>query len=335
MPVIGYYKALADKIVDCNGVEMKDTQIIMIKIAKMYYQQGLTQTEISKRLGISRPTISRLMQDALDQGIVRIEIANIPGDSSELMHALQKKFDLDEAIVVDVNCPMTYEGVSHALGIVAADYFHRVVKDGDIIGLTWGSALASMVKHLGQEKKPHCLVVQLVGGLGSPNTNTHATELVSKTATALGGKMSLMPAPGVVGSVDSANLLISDPQIHKALELAGKTDVAFVGIGATGYNPFLMRNEEIITMAEMERIRAQGAVGDISLHFYDKEGLEIDSEFHRRVIGVSYDVLKRIPRVVGIAGGEDKYHAILGAVQGKLLNTLITDQSTAQKLLEE
>ncbi len=83
MPVIGYYKALADKIVDCNGVEMKDTQIIMIKIAKMYYQQGLTQTEISKRLGISRPTISRLTQDALDQGIVRIEIANIPGDSSE------------------------------------------------------------------------------------------------------------------------------------------------------------------------------------------------------------------------------------------------------------
>jgi DNA-binding transcriptional regulator LsrR (DeoR family) len=314
---------------------MNESQILMVKIAKMYYEQGLTQTEISKRMGLSRPTISRLMQDALQQGIVKIKIASIPGDYSDLMHQVQFKFDLNEVIVVDVTCPLTYEGVSHALGIAAAEYFHRVVRDGDVIGLTWGSALASMVKHLGQEKKPHCLVVQLVGGLGSPNTNTHATELVSRMATTLGGKMSLMPAPGVVGSIDSKKLLIADPQISQALDLVRRTDVAFVGIGATKHNPFLMRNEEVITELEMEKLRSQGAVGDISLHFYDIHGVEVDSEFHRRVIGVDYEVLKEIPRVVGIAGGEEKFEAILGAIQGKLINTLITDQVTAEKLMEE
>ena len=133
----------------------------MVKIAKMYYQQGLTQTEIAKRLRLSRPTISRMMQEALQQGIVRIEIADIPGDQSELTQELQSKYDLFEVIVVDVNCPMTYEGVSDVLGIAAADYFQRVVKDGDVIGLTWGSALASMVRNLDQEKKPNALVVKI------------------------------------------------------------------------------------------------------------------------------------------------------------------------------
>jgi len=307
----------------------------MIKIAKMYYEQGLTQTVISKRLGISRPTVSRLMQEAMKQGIIRIEIANIPEDQSDLMQGLQSKYDLMEAIVADVNCPITYESVSQTLGIAAAEYFRRVVRDGNVIGLTWGAALASMVEHLDHEKKPNCLVVQLVGGLGSPNTNTHATDLVTKMAMALGAKISLMPAPGVVSSVDSAKLLLADHQIRQALDLVKKTDIAFVGIGATINNPFLLRHEEIITKEEMEILQSKGAVGDISLHYYDNEGMEIDSEFHRRVIGTSYDVIKKIPRVVGIAGGHEKYQAILGAIQGKVINTLITDQQTARKLLEE
>jgi DNA-binding transcriptional regulator LsrR (DeoR family) len=96
-----------------------------------------------------------------------------------------------------------------------------------------------------------------------------------------------------------------------------------------------MRNEEVITRAEMDKLCELGAVGDISLNFYDHNGLEIDSEFHGRVIGVDYDVLTEIPRVVGIAGGEEKFEAILGAVHGKLINTLITDHVTAQKLIDE
>ncbi|MEA3326590.1 MAG: sugar-binding transcriptional regulator [Chloroflexota bacterium] len=314
---------------------MNETQKLMVKIAKMYYEEGLTQTVISKRMGISRPKVSRLMQESMDQGIIRIEIASIPGDYSDLMQLLQSKYGLVEAIVVKITGALSYETVSHSLGIAAAKFFKRIVKDGDVIGMTWGSALASMVAHLDQEKKPNCLVVQMVGGLGSPNTNTHATDLVIRTAMALEAKMSLMPAPGVVGSVDSAELLIADRHISQALEFVKKTTVAFVGIGATKHNPFLMKNEEIITWGKMAELRSQGAVGDISLHFFDLNGLEIDSEFHRRVIGASYEVLKRIPRVVGIAGGPNKYEAILGAIQGGLINTLITDTETAQRLIEE
>ena len=314
---------------------MNENKKLMVKISKLYYEEGLTQTVIAKRLGLSRPTISRIMQEAMNEGIVRIEIASIPGDLSDLTQRLENKFHLLEALVVEINGPVTYESVSHALGIEAAHYFQRVVKDGDVIGLTWGSALASMVAHLEQDKKPNVLIVQLLGGLGSPNTNTHATELVSRTARTLSAKMSLLPAPGLVGSVDSANLLISDRHISQALEIINQTDIAFVGIGGTQDNVFLMRNKEVITKQELEKLRDQGAVGDISLHFYDIHGEEINSEFHRRVIGVGFNVLINIPRVVGIAGGPDKYGAILGALHGGVINTLITNKETAERLLQE
>jgi len=307
----------------------------MVKIAKMYYEEGLTQAAISKQLGISRPKVSRLMQEAMEQGLIRIEIASIPGDFSDVMQKLQSKFNLLEAIVVEVTGPMTYECVSHFLGIAAANYFQRIVRDGDVIGLTWGSALASMVAHLDQDKKPNCLVVQMLGGLGSPDTNTHATDLVIRTAMTLGAKMSLMPAPGLVETIDSAELLIADRHVSQALDLVKKTMVAFVGIGATKHNPFLMRNEEIITWEEMGMLRSQGAVGDISLHFYDRDGIEVESEFQKRVIGVSFEDMKKIPRMVGVAGGPEKYEAILGALQGGIINTLITDSQTAQRLIEE
>lgn len=305
----------------------------MIKIAKMYYEQGFTQTTISERLGISRPTISRLMHEAMEQGIVRIEIASTEGDYAELTQELELRFDLLEAIVVDVKGPISYEAVSLALGVMAAAYFQRIVKNGDVVGLTWGSALAAMVTHLTQDKRPDCMIVQLVGGLGSPSTNTHATELVTRTAMALDAKLSLLPAPGVVGSIDSAKLLLSDHHVNQALEWAKRTNVAFVGLGSTKYNPFLLEHEEVITLEELHELQSQGAVGDISLHFYDQRGREIDSEFHRRVIGISYENLQNIPRVVAIAGGADKHQAILGAVKGKLINTLITDQETANYLI--
>lgn len=314
---------------------MSETQKLMVKIAKMYYEEGLTQAAISKQLGISRPKVSRLMQEAMEQGLIRIEIASIPGDFSDVMQKLQSKFNLLEAIVVEVTGPMTYECVSHFLGIAAANYFQRIVRDGDVIGLTWGSALASMVAHLDQDKKPNCLVVQMLGGLGSPDTNTHATDLVIRTAMTLGAKMSLMPAPGLVETIDSAKLLIADRHVSQALDLVKKTMVAFVGIGATKHNPFLMRNEEIITWEEMGMLRSQGAVGDISLHFYDRDGIEVESEFQKRVIGVSFEDMKKIPRMVGVAGGPEKYEAILGALHGGIINTLITDTQTAQRLIEE
>ena len=314
---------------------MHQQKRLMIKIAKMYYEEGLTQQVISERLRLSRPKVSRLMHDAIEQGIVKISIESEPGSQIQLEQQLEDKFGLLEAVVVEISEPITYETVSATLGAAAAQHFQQVVVDGDIIGLTWGSTLASMVENLNQEKKPNCLVVQLVGGLGDPNTNTHATDLVSRTAMALSAKMSLMPAPGVVSSADSAKLLCSDRYISQALDLVKKTDVAFIGIGAAERNSLLMRDEQIITWKEMEQLRTAGAVGDMSLHFYDVNGNQVGLDLDKRVIGISFKDMKEIKRKVGIAGGPEKYLAVLGAIRGGLINSLVTDKQTAERLISE
>lgn len=313
---------------------MNDRHRLMIKVARLYYENGLTQESIAQTLRMSRPRVSRLIQEALEQGIVKISIAQEPGSYIELERQLEKRFGLLEALVVDTTTPDSYEAVARDLGPAAADYFKRIVQDGDVVGLTWGLTLASMVENLAPEKKRNCTVVQMVGGLGEPDSETHATGLVSRTAMAIGASLWLMPTPGIVNSVEAATLLRTDRYVAQTLEKARQADVAFVAIGAPTATALLMRGESIISRFEMERLVEAGAVGDIGLHFFDQDGNPIVSELEERVIGVSLEDLKAISRVVGVAGGAEKYHAILGALRGGFINTLITDVEIARRLLE-
>lgn len=313
---------------------MNEKLRLMIKIARMYYESGMTQDAIAQKLRLSRPRVSRLMQEAVESGIVKISIAQEPGGYTDLEKQLENKFGLLEVVVGEVSNPDSPEQVSRDLGLVAADFFSRIVQDGDTVGLTWGATLAAMVESLKPEKKSNVMVVQMVGGLGEPAAETHATGMVSRMAMSIGGSFCLMPAPGVVDTAEAAHLLRNDRYISQTLERIRQIDIAFVGIGAPTRNSVLMRGESIITWPEMDRLIDQGAIGDICLHFYNLHGNQIEAELNDRVIGASLQDIKAITRVVGLAGGSEKTSAILGAIRGKCINTLITDQYTAQRLMD-
>jgi DNA-binding transcriptional regulator LsrR (DeoR family) len=313
---------------------MNDKTHLMMKIAKLYYESGLTQDTISRQLRISRPTISRLMQDAIDQGIVKITITQDTEGYTDLERKLSEIYDLHEVIVADVKTEQDASSVTKDLGITAANYFNRIVRDGDSIGLTWGSTLSGMVDNIQSSQMKNVTVIQMVGGLGEPDANSHATDLVRRVSSILGATVRLMPAPGIVKNIEVAKILRSDPYIASAIVAASKVDVAFIGIGALTRNALLVRNESIITWKEIEDLISKGAVGELGLHFYDKDGNFIHSNLEDRIIGVSLDEIKALERVVAIAGGTEKYEAIRGAIHGHLVNTLITDIYTANKLLE-
>lgn len=313
---------------------MNERHRLMIKVAKLYYENGLTQETIADRLRMSRPRVSRLMQEALEQGIVKISIVQEPGSYAELERQLENRYGLLEVVITDAPESDSYEETAHMLGPAAAEYFNRVVKDGDMVGLTWGITLAAMVENLLPEKKHNCIVVQMVGGLGEPDAETHATGLVSRMSMAVGASLWLMPTPGIVNSVEAAQLLRSDRYVAQTLEKARQVNVAFVAIGAPTPDALLMRGESIISWEEMNHLIGLGAVGDIALHFYDEQGNPINTNLKERVIGISLEELKCIGRVVGVAGGMGKFHAILGAIRGGFINTLITDAQTARRLLD-
>jgi len=314
---------------------MNENLRVALKVAQLYYDNDLTQDEISKKLRLSRPKVSRLLQEARDAGLVKITVAAIPGSHTGLERDLEELYDLLDVLVVEVSQPDSYLQTARELGAAAAGYFRRILQDSDTIGLTWGLTLASMVDNLTPEKKRRVNVTQLVGGLGEPDSEAHATDLVRRLAMMLEANLHFLPSPGIVKTVELAQMLRFEPYVAQVLDQISQVDLAFVGIGALNHDSLMMKNERILTWKEIQPVLELGAVGDIGLHFYDIYGDVLDTEIEQRLIGASTEDYRQIDRVVGVAGGTGKIQSILGAVRGRLINTLITDVDTAQTLMAE
>ncbi len=306
----------------------------LIKVAKLYYEDGLTQQAIAERLRLSRPKISRLLQQARDDRIVQITIAPPFGTHTDLERQLETCYGLEEALVVDVTHPDASALVMRELGAAAADYFSHILQDHDIVGLTWGGTLAAMVDALSPQKFQGVRVVQMVGGLGEPSAEIHATDVARRMAQTLDASLTVLPAPGIVDNSQGREILQMDKYVRNCLQLAAKANVVLAGIGALKRDSVLMRDGNLITWDEVSSLISQGAVGDIALRFFDIHGRPVAAEINERVLGVDLPTLKSLPRVIGVAGGSSKFEAILGAVRGKLVNSLVTDSATARQLLK-
>jgi DNA-binding transcriptional regulator LsrR (DeoR family) len=305
---------------------------ILLKVAHMYYEGNLTQQEIANNLRLSRPKVSRLLQQAREQQIVQIKIISPPENYAELENKLESKFALKEVVIVHIN-EDSRASIVHKLGAAAASYLNRIVQDGDLLGFTWGGSLSALADSISSENKENIRVIQMVGGLGEPTSETHALDIAKRVAIAMKANLALLPAPGIVGSIEVRQILLADRSIKQALELAPKSNIVFVGIGAPELSSLILQGN-IMSLEEMQHLIDLGAVGDIGLHFFDINGDPILSDVENRVIGVGLETFRKIPHSVGVAGGSGKLNAILGAIRGKYINTLITDQITAQKLLE-
>ena len=306
---------------------------LMAKVARMYHTQGLRQTEICERLNIHQSTVSRVLQRAEREGIVRITISLPPGTHTEVEEALQSAYSLDEAVVVD--CLEDEEQIAHDLGAAAAFYLETTLKPTDVIGISsWSAALLAMVNamHPSQRCK-NARVIQILGGVGSPNAEVHAAQVTRRLADLIGGEATLLPAPGVVGSRDARDVLMKDRFVREALDVFPKVSLALVGIGATEPSRALASSGNVFSPQEIKLLAGKGAVGDICLRFFDAAGRAVVTELNDRVISMELDQLRAVRRVVGVAGGRRKTNAIRGALNGKLINVLITDLACGERLL--
>jgi DNA-binding transcriptional regulator LsrR (DeoR family) len=311
-----------------------DEQRLLVKVSKMYYEAGLSQDEIILRLNLSRSKISRLLQQAREEGIVQITVTTPKHLFSDLETRLEKTFGLYEAIVVETHSGDSQENVLRELGIAAAAYLERSLGTTTILGISWGSTLNAMVTALHSNHLPNVKVVQIIGGLGQPEAEVHATELCHRLARALGSQLTLLPAPGIVATEQARDVLLTDLYVQRAVEMFDHLEIAFVGIGAPGPKSLLLQDSSILSSIELQMLLQHGLVGDIALRFFDAQGQSVQSEIDQRVIGISFEQLKNIRRVVGVAGGPQKFQAILGALRGRLVNVLITDSINAEKLLQ-
>jgi DNA-binding transcriptional regulator LsrR (DeoR family) len=306
---------------------------LLSKVSTLYYLRDQTQQEIAERIGLSRPAVSRLLRDAQTQGIVQITISPPQGLHLELESRLEERFGLAVVRVVSVETGTSGDLLRRQIGGAAAGFLARSVHPGETIGLAWGTTLSAMVQSMAPLATENVHVVQTLGGIGPPAAEAYAAELVRRLAQLLGASPILFPTPGVVATPEVRDVLRNDPHVQAALRHFDALDTVYVGIGAIGTNPVLNDGHSLLPGTHDELVAA-GAVGDIALRFFDAEGNPVRSSLDDRILGITTEQLRKVPRVVAVAGGADKVEAIRAALKSKIVDVLITDHDTAQALVE-
>ena len=306
---------------------------LMVKVCDLYYNQNISQQQIAKTLNLSRPTVSRLLASAREQGIVQINISNLDEIKYwELERQLEKEYYLKNVLIVD--SPSTDEELKNVLGNAAGRYLEYTIKEGNTVGVSMGSTLYQVVSRMSEPMAKDVNFVPLIGGMGELRMELHSNSLAEAMSRTYEGKFIPLHAPARVSSAAIRDELIKEESLNRAIRLAEHLDVAIVGIGypnegsaikATGY----------FKENEMELLKERNVAGEICMQFYDISGDTSPFENDNNVVGLDIHKLRKVPCSIGIAGGMEKISAIRGALAGKYINTLITDYCCAEALIKE
>ncbi len=304
------------------------------KIARRYHEQGQTQPEIAKQLSLSQARVSRLLKFAEAKGIVRTTVHVPPGIFADLEDDLQRKYAVDDFIVVDTG----HSGDEHiisALAASAAAYFEIALPVSRIVGISsWSETLLAAVdvmRPLNKGVTSH--IVQVFGGVGRPDSQMYATRLTERLAQVTQASAMFLLVPSVVASQQAHAALMQDPSCGDIFSYYNKLSILLVGIGSISPSRLLRDSGNFLGANDIEELRAAGAVGDVCLRFFDQTGQFVNSSFDQRVMGISAAQIQATPRCIAVAGGMRKLEAIRAALRGNWITTLITDLQVARALL--
>lgn len=309
------------------------------QVARLFFDRQMSKVEIAAHLGISRFRVARLIDGALAEGLVRIEYRDVPAEDRALASAMEERFGLDLCAVADV--PDAAQIGADALGPVArlaGAVVDGLIGQADVIGIAWGSTMAAVVREVPTRAATGIEVVQLAGGSARLGRDRDAGQLARTLADRLGAVDHPIHAPAFVASASLRDALAGDPEIHAAMARFDALTLAIVGIGAIsaddGAGPASsLARSGALDDAELARLVAAGAIGDLVVHPFDAEGRFVSPDLAARAVAIGVDALRRVPRVVAVAAGTAKSEAIRGALATGIVDILITDRATARAIL--
>lgn len=305
---------------------------LLVKISTLYYLDGMNQQEISNRLGVSRPQVSRLLAEAKSEGIVQIDIHSPFAEEQMYERAISETFGIQDVIVVQSTVEDQGKEDS-VLARAAATLLESVIRDRDTIAVMAGRSIASAGAKLRYNNTKATTFVPMIGGFGSDGSNMHANTNTRIMAENMKGSYLLLNAPAIVVSSEAREHFLAERDIADVLERARKANVAIVGIGQVTKEAAIVQSG-YLQSNEVEAIHEQGAVSQIGASFLNANGDRLANELESRIIGLSIEDIREIPNVIAIAGGKHKVEAITAALRGKHMNVLITDLITAKHILE-
>lgn len=302
---------------------------LMVQIARMTYQQQKTLTEIASETGLNRWQVSRLLQEARDQGIVRIEIVPRTLRHPDLESRLSRTFGLRDAVVVPGPVEQGVEGVAQAAG----QYLAAMKPKPRVIGVSWGRTMAAVAHWLPPDWADGVTVVQINGTVAPVPGIAYHNDVAEIFARKGRGRMIPLPVPAIVGERLTREVLEKDRIVADVLRSARSAQVLAFSLGVPGEDSVLMRSGNVMA-SEMTALLRAGAVGDVLGHFIDRRGQIVDAGLDSRTIGLTLPDLAGRDRVIGIAAGIKKHQVTLGVLKAGLINILVTDEATATFALE-
>lgn len=322
-----------DRDVQFRGLSAEQRELLMIQVAKRYYELEMTMGDLAKELGLTRWQASRLLSDARESGIVRIEIVPRAPRSPHLESRLQRRYGLREAIVVpgsgDEDDALLLDSVAQAAGRLLAG----LGKIG-LIGVSWGRTMSAVAHRLPPFWNDGVEVVLLNGAMNirSPATRTNnVAELFARSAN---GTATLLPVPAILGQAATRVALEQDPTIAGVLALGRRAPVICFGMGSIGPDSVLVQSG-FVSEAETAMLKAKGAVGDILSRYVDAQGTIVDPELDARTIGLDLRFCREREFSIGVGAGKAKRAITLACLRARYINVLVTDEQTALYLLEE
>ncbi|MGB4337973.1 MAG: sugar-binding transcriptional regulator [Bacillota bacterium] len=313
--------------------ESKDARLALaLRVAELYYMRKASQSSIAQELGCSVATVSRLLKTAEEEGIIQVRVINPFSRASQLEAGMVDKYGLLECRVV--NAPKSSSVGRKVLGVTGAELVADLMRDGDLVGLSWGTTMRELVNSLPSYGRPvNATVIPLIGGLGQVAPEHQVNILVHEFASCFNCDFKMMHAPALSDREETVKLLMEELTIRQVVDMWDQLTLAVVGIGESPRTS-PMRRTGYYSEEEIAELMDDGAVGDISGRFFDSEGIEVDASANRRLLAISADTLRKVPRRMGVASGAEKVKAIAGALRGGWINILVTDSHTASALLQ-
>jgi deoxyribonucleoside regulator len=310
---------------------------LLVTVASLYYQLGQNQQQIAERLDISRSSVSRMIKEARDLGIVEIRIHRPVNRHYVLEQALIDRFGLTDAYVLLSGQDQRGDELLAGVGRLAAGYLERMfnlLPSDACIGIAWGTGVHAAVNALAEDRTHPLDVVQIIGSVGAPNPTIDGPDLARLLAGKLGGRYYDLHAPVLVAQPALRDLLLNEPSMRFGLQRARGVTLAITGIGTVEPEAASFLRAGHLTQDDLAVLRRQGVVGETCGRFFDAEGHFAEYEINARVIGIDLLDLHKVPRVIAVARGLPKAKSILGALRGRYLTVLATDDQTAQAVLD-
>lgn len=303
---------------------------ILANIARMYYEDGMTQNAIAKKINMSRSLVSKLLTKARDKGIVKITICdNLKNPFQEMENYLKKSFGLSSVLIIagDQN------NSRHEIALETGRYFTRRLADVTTVAVSAGRMLREIADSITVNKSYfHVTFVPMAGGLSEEYSKLEANSISEVLAIKCGAKNMRMHAPIMVDSADAKEVLQRQYFIRTVLDTARSADIALVGIGST-FRYAEVREAYLHGYDETDTLDRNIVKGDLSYNYFDKSGKLYDCKWNRLLMGLNLEDIRKIPEVICAVSEIEKAESIYIAAKYNLIDTLIINEAIAQRLL--